>query len=71
MTDTLLAAGGPLDHVVQWVYVDSGESVWSPIILSNQIAAQIIATILLLIIIDHRTRPLAISVAVTAIHSIR
>ena len=56
MMDTLLAAGGPLDHVVQWVYVDSGESVWSPIIFSNQIAAQILATILLLILLPRFAR---------------
>jgi F-type H+-transporting ATPase subunit a len=55
MTNTLLAEGA-LDHVVQWVYVDSGKSVWSPIILSNQIAAQIIAAILLMILIPRFAR---------------
>ena len=56
MTAQLLASSNPLNHVVQWVYVDSGESAWAPIILSNQIAMQILAAVLLVIILPKFAR---------------
>ncbi len=56
MNAMLLAAGSPLDHVVQWTYVDSGPSLLQPIVLSNHIAMQIIAALLLILLLPRFAR---------------
>jgi F-type H+-transporting ATPase subunit a len=55
MTESLLAASA-LDHVVQWVYVDSGPEWYQPIILSNQVAMQILAVLVLVLIFPRFAR---------------
>ncbi len=47
----LLAEAGPLDHVVQWIYWDTGQGMWSPFLISNQVIVQIIAALLLVLLI--------------------
>ncbi|MFH0983730.1 MAG: F0F1 ATP synthase subunit A [Planctomycetota bacterium] len=56
MSVALLASSNVLDHVVQWVYLDTGAGVWSPIILSNQIAMQILAALLLMLLLPKFSR---------------
>jgi len=56
MTVMLLAAADPLDHVVQWTYVDSGPSLLQPILFSNQIAMQILAALLLILLLPRFAR---------------
>lgn len=57
MTPAILAAGNPLDHVVQWVYHDAGPgSFFGPIILSNQICMQILAALLLILVFPRFAR---------------
>ncbi len=50
MLSSLLAAGSPLDHVVQWRYIQMGEGAFGPTLLSNHIAMQILAALLLILI---------------------
>jgi len=56
MSAVTLAAASPLDHVVQWTYLDTGESVWMPILLSNHIAMQILAALLLILLLPRFVR---------------
>ncbi len=64
MTTSLLAASA-LDHVVQWVYVDSGPRWIEPIILSNHVAMQILAALVLILLFPRfaRIRPTGDTVA--------
>ena len=50
MTGLLLAASNPLDHVVQWPYMETGEGLFGLYILSNQIIMQILAALLLIVL---------------------
>ena len=56
MTAAFLAASSPLDHVVQWAYVDTGEPWWMPTVFSNHIAMQILAAGLLMLLIPRFVR---------------
>ncbi len=52
----VLAASSPLDHVVQWSYVDTGTPWYMPTLLSNHIAVQLLATFLLVLLIPRFVR---------------
>jgi len=52
MTAMLLAASNPLDHVVQWPYAQTGGMT----VLSNHIAMQILAALLLILLIPRFAR---------------
>ncbi len=50
MTGLLLASSNPLDHVVQWTYMSTGEGLFGINILSNQIIMQVLAALLLIVL---------------------
>jgi F-type H+-transporting ATPase subunit a len=52
MTATLVAAASPLDHVVQWTYVQRGDIT----VFSNHIAMQILAALLLILLFPRFAR---------------
>ena len=64
MNLSLLASGNPLDHVYQWVYqkidLGVGDSVFTPdghvTVMSNHIAMQIIAVLVLVLVIPRAAR---------------
>lgn len=65
MTQGVLAATSPLDHVYQWTYqkvaIGTGDNVFTPggeiTLLSNHVVMQIIAALLLVLVIPRFARP--------------